>query len=855
METARELADPARSCAVLIGVSAYTDPGLDDLPAVTNNLARLGELLTDPSVWGLPAGHCVQVPEPASPTEVLDAIHEAAGRAQDTLLVYYAGHGLTDGDDLLLSLPGTDLRRPYTSVDFTSVRREVLSGARQANRVMILDCCYSGRAMTGGMSGTLELAEQARIAGSYLLTASAATRQALAPPGEPYTAFTGELIRLLEDGVPGGGPLIEVTGIYDRLHSELRAKGRPLPQQRLSNSGRTLAFARNRHQAPARPVTAPGAPQVPGELRPMLWGRPREVVAHAERLRAAGRSDSARVLLTAVGRQRPAQEVAAVIARLSAEEHGDDAVLVLASMVTRGPRTIAACVEALYSLDGTEAITDDLLAHVVRGDPHEVAHTIAALRAIGHDDEAVRLIGAAEAAARGTEEILALVGALRSAGLDEDADLAVLRAAGSGPETVRLADALLAMGWRDKALDLYVQAADHVVRRPAGELVRVVRAFEEAGSDGADLIMTAAVREAVAPRDLAALCGALWAAGMDGRALTVLRVAAGTLSPDGVTELADLLRETGRDSAVPDLVRAAALAAPVGTTPRLMAALRDMGRPVDAGRLVTDAAGRSTTDVARLVRWFEEHRWNRDAKALLAAVAQRSVGARLAILDSVPGHGDGEAFFSALPALDSDEDFVAALRELRLADTPKSLAVLLAHLVRTDRTRAVGRVAVLREHLPAEGAVLAALLAATGREDGEATATAPTATEVRGLLSAGSGDIGSAAYTAAALCAAGCQAQVGRALRRMAGRLTFAGTVAWLAALRGHDLDDPARELIHGIPDQFPDSVATVITMIHEAGLEEYAAYAVGHFTSLGPERRARLTRLSGARQPASPDR
>lgn len=250
-----ELADPQRSFAVLIGASAYESASLEDLPAVANNVMKLAELLRDPSVWGLPADRCVVVAEPRTPYEVLDAVHTAARRAEDTLLVYYAGHGLvplTDINGLLLTVAGTDRERQYTAVNFDDVRHEVLAADHVANRVVVLDCCYSGRAFAGGgMSGergAVEMAEQARIAGSYLLAACAGTRLAQAPPGETYTAFTGELIRLLETGLPGGDSLIEVTKAYERLYAELRAKGRPLPQQRLSNAGRTLAFATNRRR-------------------------------------------------------------------------------------------------------------------------------------------------------------------------------------------------------------------------------------------------------------------------------------------------------------------------------------------------------------------------------------------------------------------------------------------------------------------------------------------------------------------------------------------------------------------------------------------------------------------------------
>jgi hypothetical protein len=42
--------------------------------------------------------------------------------------------------------------------------------------------------------------EQTNVHGSYLLSATSATGQALAPPGERYTAFSGALVKFLRGG-------------------------------------------------------------------------------------------------------------------------------------------------------------------------------------------------------------------------------------------------------------------------------------------------------------------------------------------------------------------------------------------------------------------------------------------------------------------------------------------------------------------------------------------------------------------------------------------------------------------------------------------------------------------------------
>jgi len=88
------LPDPRESRAVLVGTARYRS--LPHLPAVEANLKRLSTLFTAPDLWGLPADNCKVLLDPENPVDVLRAVHEAAKTARDTLVVYYAGHGLRD---------------------------------------------------------------------------------------------------------------------------------------------------------------------------------------------------------------------------------------------------------------------------------------------------------------------------------------------------------------------------------------------------------------------------------------------------------------------------------------------------------------------------------------------------------------------------------------------------------------------------------------------------------------------------------------------------------------------------------------------------------------------------------------
>jgi hypothetical protein len=193
---------------------------------------------------------------------MLGPVWEAAEAVRDTLLVYFAGHGLTDSrGELFFGLPDSVPGLSHTGVLYQSLR-DIIAQGRAQRYVVVLDCCFSGRAL-GLMSGTGTLVDQAEIDGSYLLAAAPENGSALAPPGETYTAFTGELLHVLTRGIDGGPPELDLETVYAHLRSVLRAKGRPLPQKRDRNTAGSLVFARNHAYQPG----ATTSPPRPGDQR------------------------------------------------------------------------------------------------------------------------------------------------------------------------------------------------------------------------------------------------------------------------------------------------------------------------------------------------------------------------------------------------------------------------------------------------------------------------------------------------------------------------------------------------------------------------------------------------------------
>jgi hypothetical protein len=242
------LPDPARSRAVLIGSSDYADPDLVELPGVRNNLTDLNAVLTSPRGTGLPAAHCTVLPEPTDAATVGEALAVAAREAEDLLLVYYAAHGLTspNGGELYLALGNTRSHLIGTSALRCAEVRQAFLDSAARTRVLILDCCFSGRALGQLMSNPADaLLCQVDVDGAFALTATQPNQLALAPVGQRNTLFTGELLRVLRDGVPGGPELLTMDVIYRHLKASLGRRNLPTPTVNNSGAAAHLALARN----------------------------------------------------------------------------------------------------------------------------------------------------------------------------------------------------------------------------------------------------------------------------------------------------------------------------------------------------------------------------------------------------------------------------------------------------------------------------------------------------------------------------------------------------------------------------------------------------------------------------------
>ncbi|GGS50914.1 caspase family protein [Streptomyces cinerochromogenes] len=276
----RRLPKAAESRLLLIGTSSYgKDSGFTPLKNIPRNLVHLEDALCDPVLGGFHREHCEVLPNPSTPGQIHEALLRAVEGATDTLLIYYAGHAERDEKGELYLTTSGSASGP-AGIPFSGLRYKVLEECvKQApaqNRILVLDCCHSGAA--NPMSGTALLErpaapavatdEEAEIEGTCVLTSCRANQVSLDSDGQGFTAFTGHLVRVLRDGVPGGPELLDLDTVYRQVLHSMRS----LEQNPRKTGGDTvsgLALVRNPAVAAQTSQTSRPFPPPPPRTEPL----------------------------------------------------------------------------------------------------------------------------------------------------------------------------------------------------------------------------------------------------------------------------------------------------------------------------------------------------------------------------------------------------------------------------------------------------------------------------------------------------------------------------------------------------------------------------------------------------------
>ena len=234
---------------VLIGTAHYKHESFWEIKQIPNNLSVLRDLLTAQGRGGFRPEHCHLISNP-SDVQLLDGhLADVCQEAEDVLLVYFSGHGLVDLEErqLYLCVADTDPQRLYFSALAIRRIRAAFQQSEAKIKILVLDCCYSGRAIPEMVmsESTGLIGHQLEVAGVYTLASAPAYDVSIADPDAEYTAFTGRLIGLLRDGVPGDANTLTLGGLFPHLRKALLASNYPEPQQCIQATASELVLVRN----------------------------------------------------------------------------------------------------------------------------------------------------------------------------------------------------------------------------------------------------------------------------------------------------------------------------------------------------------------------------------------------------------------------------------------------------------------------------------------------------------------------------------------------------------------------------------------------------------------------------------
>lgn len=231
--------------ALLVGNSTFPeDPhNLPDLKGPINDLPLLFDALTDAELGVFEQRHIRLLPERTKReiTTAMEQFFRGAGR-DDTLVLYYSGHGQQDEDDNLF-LCARDTRTDLlvstaiSDIEINGMMR--LSSAQTF--VVILDCCHSGAFKGGGLPGNL------RGTGRFLITSSRRGQLSSDAPDESGpSAFTRYLVEAMRLGTldGNGDGYVSLNDIYDYVLTRLQDDTRQIPQRHFDNAVGDVALAR-----------------------------------------------------------------------------------------------------------------------------------------------------------------------------------------------------------------------------------------------------------------------------------------------------------------------------------------------------------------------------------------------------------------------------------------------------------------------------------------------------------------------------------------------------------------------------------------------------------------------------------
>lgn len=267
-----EVGPGPKKYAVIIGINQYDDEGIGDLKyAVADATAVHEALISAPE--GFQDEHAVLLtdgmPSERHPTRnnVIRFLKVFVGLAtpEDTVLVYFGGHGTTEDDKLILLPSDASVSMLRETAVPLEMLKNMLEDSPAKRKVLLLDACHSGAGkslnrLTRGLAEQLEDSE-----GTVVLASCGAEELSYEMPETGHGAFTYFLLKgLCGEGDTNGDSYVGAkelsTFTWDKTRVWAANNGFKQNPWDLSHVSGDIVLAKVGAEFPTPPVTPTAKP-------------------------------------------------------------------------------------------------------------------------------------------------------------------------------------------------------------------------------------------------------------------------------------------------------------------------------------------------------------------------------------------------------------------------------------------------------------------------------------------------------------------------------------------------------------------------------------------------------------------
>lgn len=225
---------PGQRYAVIIGIGAYQDERLN-LSYTVNDAQGLYDVLTDPKYGAIPRENVqLLLSENATTVNIKKAIGTWLMRAvkeEDTVMIYYSGHGAPEGDETYWVTYDADIDDLYSTALSNRAISDMLGRISAKRLITFLDSCYSAATVNrSNQSRSIPTEipwEKFTGEGRIVISASNGKELSLELDEYRHGIFTYYLLEGLKGQADRNeDAVIEVEEIWDFVRKQVRDKAR-----------------------------------------------------------------------------------------------------------------------------------------------------------------------------------------------------------------------------------------------------------------------------------------------------------------------------------------------------------------------------------------------------------------------------------------------------------------------------------------------------------------------------------------------------------------------------------------------------------------------------------------------------